>query len=167
MRIITSLIFSAAILLAHAAQAQERTPMIRDARELAPPALLGVWKVDPGATGNGSVQLRSFQLSDSGKLLVNFITIRPNGAQSFGHWALQVDGSPGYEYRSDNGSTPIAEIRFKKVDASTFNLSNIVHGEVEATAVWKLSDDGNVLTATRTPKAGAVTTTVYRKWDGR
>lgn len=171
MRIVTALVISATVLMAQSAQAQGRVPMIRDAREQTPAALLGVWKVDnsaaPPTAQAARSQLRSFQLTADGKLMVAFITIRADGSQSFGHWALQVDGSSGSEYRSDNGSVPVAEIRFKKVDDTTFNLSNTVGGEVEATSVWKLSDNGATLTATRTARSGAAAVTVYKKWDGR
>jgi hypothetical protein len=170
MRILTALAFSATVLMAQSAQAQDRVPMIPDAREQTPAALLGLWKVDGAASTPASTarsQLRSFSLTADGKLMVAFLTIRADGSQSFGHWSLQVDGSPGSEYRSDNRSVPVAEIRFKKVDETTLNLSNTVAGEVKATSVWKLSDNGATLTATRTPRGGATTVTVYKKWDGR
>lgn len=145
--------------------------MARDAREQAPPALLGIWKVDAAASTPSStpqaIQLRSFQYTADGKVLVNFVNISASGKQMVGNWNLQLDGSPGYEYRSDNGSTPIAEIRFTKVDAYTLNLTNSVAGVVESTAVYKLSDDGQTLTMTRSPKKGPQTKTVYKRWDGK
>lgn len=169
-RVLSSLL--AATLLTGAAPARAESPpvtMMRDAREQVPAALLGVWRADPAASSPSSrptaIALRSFQYTGEGKILVNFMSVGLDGRQSFGHWSLQVDGSPGYEYRSDNGSTPIAEIRLKKVDALTYNLSNHVGGELQSTATYKLSPDGKTLTLTRHGKSGD-TVIVYRKFAG-
>lgn len=155
------------------AQTQATPPSrVPDAREQVPAGLIGIWKLDTGASsaaaaGKNVIQLRSFQYSEDGRLLVNFIMVGEDARQMFGHWELQVDGSSGYEFRSDNGSTPIAEIRFKKVDAHTFDLSNLVAGELQSTALYKLSDDEKTLTMTRSNKKGEKTTYIYRRWDGR
>jgi hypothetical protein len=146
-------------------------PMIPDAREQANPALMGVWKVDPAAStpgsANGAAQFRTFQFTAEGKLMVTFATIQANGRQTFGHWSLQVDGSPGYEYHSGNASTPIAELRLTKADERTYNLTNSVHGKVQSTAVYALSEDGQILTLTRNPGSAREARIVYRKFEGR
>lgn len=172
MRAMLSGLLSAAVLVG-ASQAWAESPpvtMMRDAREQAPAALLGVWKADPAASTptarRSAIALRSFQYTAEGKLLVNFMSVGVDGGQSFGHWAVQLDGSPGYEYRSDNGSTPIAEIRLKKVDERTFQLSNLVGGALQSTAVYTLSADGQTLTLTRNPNTPRQAVIVYRKFTG-
>lgn len=172
MRALLSLVLSAAALAGASSAWAESPPvtMMRDAREQVPAALLGVWKADPAASTptarRSAIALRSFQYTGEGKLLVNFMSVGVDGRQSFGHWSLQVDGSPGYEYRSDNGSTPIAEIRLKKLDAHTFELSNLVGGELQSTGVYKLSPDGQTLTLTRNPNTPRQAVVVYRRFTG-
>lgn len=169
MRLFTSAAVAAALmtLSLHSPALAESKPkmMMADAREMLPDDLVGVWKSAPNA--RQTAHLRSFQYTADGKLLVNFINIGLDGKQMIGHWSLQVDGSPGYEYRSDNASTPIAEIRFKKVSPRTFELSNIVAGELQSQAVYILSEDGKTLNLTRTPKNGPQTKVQYVKWDGK
>jgi hypothetical protein len=144
---------------------------VRDVRQTAPAALLGTWKVDQAAstppTTPQAIQLRTFQYAEDGKLLVSFINIAADGTQELGNWSLHLDGSAGYERRSDNGSTPIAEIRFRKIDEHRLDLTNTAGGVVAATAVYTLSADGKTLTAVRKAAGGAMTTTVYKRWTGK
>lgn len=170
-RLTAALAVAAAALAAPAlAQQHPRVPLIPDAREMANPDLMGVWVVDQAASkpsaAPGVTQLRTFQFTADGKILVSFITARPDGTQSFGHWSLQVDGSPGYEYRSDNASIPIAEIRLTKADERTYNLTNSVGGHVESRATYTLSEDGQTLTLTRNPGPSPTAVIVYRKFKG-
>jgi hypothetical protein len=177
MRIIKSTLFSLVLLAGGvgAAQAQapaipgpaKPTPMVRDAREQIPAVMLGVWKADASPARPG-IQLRTFQLTEEGKLMVSFLNIGADGKQSFGHWWLQVDGvSTGYEYYNDNYSTPIAVIRLKKVDDYTFDLTNTVAGKESSKTLYKFSPDGSTFTLVRAPGTPKEAASVYHKWDGR
>jgi len=140
----------------------------RDARERVPAALLGTWKADIAASTYARTppreHFRSFQYTADGKLMVSFLTLGATGAQSAGHWAVQLDGTPGLEYFAANGSTPYAEIRLTPVDDRTFTVTNARAGVQEATATYALSDEGRVLTITRTPVHGDRTVVVYHRW---
>lgn len=139
----------------------------RDAREQAPAALLGVWQADLSASSYRTPpreHLRSFHYTADGKILVSFLTLAADGTQSAGHWAVQLDGSPGLEYFAANGSTPYAEIRLIPVDSNTFTVINTRAGIQRSTATYRLSDEGDVLTITRTPNEGERSVVVYRRW---
>jgi hypothetical protein len=135
----------------------------RDARQMAPPALMGIWRAEN--PNGGGIFLRSFSYTEDGKVMVSFMGLDPKGVQRWGHWSLQLDGTPGQEYRSDGGAASFAVIRLTKVDDRTFHLTNTVGGVVQATSVWTLSGDGQMLTMARTPTGGALSTTVYRRWS--
>lgn len=139
----------------------------RDAREQIDLGLLGVWRADIDAsTYLGAApqdHLRSFQYTADGLLMVTFFTRSAQGEQSSGHWALKLDGSPGYEYHSANGATPYAVITLSMVDARTFNLTAGRWGSVHSTSVYRLSENGQTLTLVRTSQAGE-STVVYRRW---
>ena len=153
-------------LAAAAASAGAGAP--RDPREQAPAALLGVWKADIAASSYGAnpprEHFRSFQYTEDGKVMVHFATINAAGQTSHGHWSLQLDGTPGYEYLSSNGAMPLAEIRLTKVDERTLALTNSTHGKVNSTARYELSQDGRSLTLVRNPGAANESRVVYRKW---
>jgi hypothetical protein len=140
----------------------------RDAREQAPPALIGVWKADvaastfPGAAPRE--QLRTFQYTAEGKVMVSFLTINAQGEQDAGHWVVQLDGTPGHEYHTRNGAVPLAELKLVQADPYTFNLTNSVGGVVASRGVYKLSEDGRTLTLIRSPGAANQTQVVYRRW---
>ncbi|WP_421729559.1 hypothetical protein [Brevundimonas sp.] len=141
--------------------------MKRDARERAPAALLGVWEADIAASTYSTPprqHLRSFFYTAEGKLMVSFLTLGADGRQSAGHWAVQLDGTPGLEYFAANGSTPYAEIRLTPVDAQTFTVTNTYAGEQASTASYVLSNEGQTLTITRTPKSGNRSVVVYHRW---
>lgn len=143
-------------------------PMVqRDAREYLDLGLLGVWRADiEASTYLGSApqeHLRSFQYTADGLLMVTFFTRSAQGEQSSGHWALKLDGSPGYEYHSANGATPYAAITLTMIDARTFNLTAGRWGSVHSTSVYRLSEDGQTLTLVRSSAAGE-STVVYRRW---
>lgn len=139
----------------------------RDARERLDLGLLGVWRADLDAsTYLGAApqeHLRSFQYTAEGLLMVTFFTRSATGEQSSGHWSLNLDGSPGYEYHSANGAAPYAVITLTMVDARTFNLTAGRWGSVHSTSVYSLSEDGQTLTVVRTSSAGE-STVVYRRW---
>ena len=156
--------FLAAAPAAVAAPAPGGAAAHRDAREQVPPALLGMWKADlaastyPGAKPRSA--LRSFQYTADGKVLVTFMTLNAAGAYSTGHWAAQLDGSPGIEYHSAAGSIPYNEVVFKKVDERNFTLAVYRNGAQNLAATYELSADGQTLTY-RYPQ----TVIVYRRWN--
>jgi len=136
----------------------------RDAREQAPPGLLGLWKADIAASTYPSAKprsaLRSFQYTADGKVMVSFMTVGANGAYSAGHWAAQVDGTPGIEYHTAAGSTPYNQVVFKKLDDATLDLVVSRHGVVNLHATYKIAPDGQTLTYSYDQ-----TTIVYRRWE--
>jgi hypothetical protein len=176
MRILPGLAMSAAILLtgvglataapaAGAAPAAAAAPAVhRDAREQVPPALLGMWKADtaastyPGAKPRNA--LRSFQYTADGKVLVTFMTLGATGAYTTGHWAAQVDGTPGIEYHSAAGSIPYNTVNFKKVDERNFTLGVYRNGVQNLSATYELSADGQTLTYRYDQ-----TVIIYRRWN--
>ena len=137
----------------------------RDARENVPAALIGPWKADLEASkypGNSKprVALRTFAYTEGGRVLVTFMTVGANGAYSTGHWAAQVDGTPGIEYHSAAGSIPYNVVSLKKINETTLNLTVSRNGKVSIEAVYTLSEDGKTLTY-----AYGETTIIYRRWD--
>lgn len=141
---------------------------IRDARELAPDALLGVWKADVAASTYASAapreQLRVFQLTEDGKLMVIFLTLNARGVQSGGHWAVQLDGAPGEEYHSSRGSIPYNVITLTMRDPRNYDLTVTRGGVLDLTGGYVLSEDGSTLTYNYGEGQGA-TSIVYRRWE--
>lgn len=146
-----------------AATAQE-AGRIRDAREQAPAALIGLWKVDLAASTYSGAKpkaaIRSIAYSEDGKLLVSFATHAASGAVSFGHWAAQVDGTPAIEYHSSAGAIAYNVVSLKKVDERTLHLLVTRHGRVDLEAVYQLSPDGRTLTYSYGDNR-----LVYRPWN--
>lgn len=158
----------AALAQSAAAPAAHAPAAVRsDAREQVPAALLGMWKADIAASVYTSTPpreaLRSFQYTADGKVLVTFMTLGADGSTTLGHWAAQVDGTPGLEYHSNAGSTPYNVINFTRVDARNFNLVVSRGGVVNITGTYLLSEDGQTLTYTYMA-GGKETTIVYRHW---
>jgi hypothetical protein len=174
MRFSLGLSLSAAVLLATAqvalaAPAPPGAPAVRrDARESVPAALIGAWKVDLARSTYAGTpprnHLRFFEYTADGKIMVTFMTLSATGAQSTGHWSVQVDGSPGIEYTRSYGSTPYNIVTLTKADEYTFNLTVARHGVMNQTGTFKLSPDGETLTYTYATGAGN-TTVIYSRWD--
>src|SRR3546814_5326938 len=74
---------------------------LTDAREQAPEGLIGMWKADiQASTYKGTkpqAAWRSFAYTEGGKVLVYFAIRSASGSITSGHWAAQVDGTPGIE----------------------------------------------------------------------
>ena len=158
------LALTASMALSSVGHAQTTPPAaVTDAREMVPSALLGVWKADVAASTYASTppreQLRIFQYTEDAKLLVMFLNQSANGGQSGGHWAVQVDGTPGIEYHSNHGSTPYNVVTLTKADARTFDLTVARGGEVNLTGRYTLSEDGSTLAYTY-----GATRILYRRW---
>ena len=170
-----SLLAAATLLAAAPAFAQPTAPAAppvrNDARELLPAALIGIWKVDFAASkypGNPPKEhLRIFQYTEDAKLLVTFMTIGANGNQSAGHWAVNVDGSPGVEYHTNYGGIAYNVVNFTKVDDYNYNLLVSRKGVPDLKATYKLAQDGKTLTYVygNANGSGTTTTVVYKRWE--
>lgn len=138
--------------------------VITDAREQAPDGLIGMWKADLDAStfagAAPKAMLRSFAYTEDGKVLVSFATHNASGAVSSGHWAAQVDGTPGIEYHSSAGAVPYNVVAWNLVDEGRLELVVSRHGETDLTAMYQLSADGRTLTYNYDD-----TTVVYRRWN--
>ncbi|MBY8828918.1 hypothetical protein [Hephaestia mangrovi] len=137
---------------------------LHDAREMAPSGLIGFWKADlaastyPGA--KPVVALRSFAYDADGRVLVSFASRSTDGAITSGHWAAQVDGTPGVEYHSGTGSTAFNVVSWKVIGDGRLALTVSRGGKVNIQAVYQLSDDKQVLTYSY-----GKTIIVYRRWN--
>ena len=144
MKMLIAALFSA-LLIAPALAADHR-----DARELVPPALIGPWKADIAASTYTHTrpvkEYRTFQYDADGKVLVTFMNVNSKGDYATGHWAAQLDGTPGIEYHSAAGSIPYNVVSFKKIDENNFTLAVSRNGVVSIQATYNLSADGKTLT---------------------
>ncbi len=132
------------------ALADAPVPFHRDARELAPVALIGLWKADLAAssfkTSAPKAAMRSFAFTEGGRVLVTFTTLDARGMLSSGHWAAQVDGTPTVEYHSSAGSIPFNVVTLRKIDETTLDLTVTRNGKLDIEGTYKLSPDGQTLT---------------------
>lgn len=155
--LLLSVLLGASLPGAHAAEH-------RDARELAPAALIGPWKADIAAStyvhGKPVREYRTFQYDADGKVLVTFMNVNAKGDYATGHWAAQLDGTPGIEYHSAAGSIPYNVVSFKKIDDNNFTLTVSRNGVVSIQATYNLSADGKTLTY-----AYNGNTVVYHRWN--
>jgi hypothetical protein len=136
----------------------------RDARELVPAALIGPWKADTAASTYTHTkpvkEYRTFQYDADGKVLVTFMNVNAKGEYASGHWAAQLDGTPGIEYHSAAGSIPYNVVSFKKIDENNFTLAVSRNGVVSIQATYNLSADGKTLTY-----AYNGNTVIYHRWS--
>ena len=133
-----------------AAHAQEGR---RDAREIAPEALIGTWVLNVArstyTTGSPpQSRVRNFDYTRDGMILCHSVIVSANGNTSVVHWATTLDGVEHPEYTRRQGSTVAALIGFKKKDERTFGITVRRHGDLTLTGEYKLSEDGNTLTQT-------------------
>ncbi|MEH3107870.1 MAG: hypothetical protein PGN09_11500 [Sphingomonas fennica] len=135
----------------------------RNAREQAPAALIGPWKVDLAASrysgAKPKVATRTFQYTEDGKLLVTFQSVSATGNYVTGHWAAQVDGTPANEYHSAAGAIPYNVVRLWKVDENNLKLTVTRNGKLDIEATYALSPDGRTLTYSYGGNS-----IVYRRW---
>src|SRR3546814_4326535 len=89
-------------------------------------SLIGMWKADiQSSTYKGTkpqAAWRSFAYTEGGKVLVSFATRSASGAITSGHWAAQVDGTPGIEYHSSAGAIPYNVVSWKTVGQGRLHL---------------------------------------------
>src|SRR3546814_9135267 len=98
-----------------------------------PEGLIGMWKADiQASTYKGTkpqAAWRSFAYTEGGKVLVSFATRSASGAITSGHWAAQVDGTPGIEYHSSAGAIPYNVVSWKTVGQGRLHLVVSRHGK--------------------------------------
>ena len=120
----------------------------RDAREIAPEALIGTWVLNVARSTYTSAsppqsQVRNFDYTRDGMILAHAVTVSANGNRSELHWAVTLDGVEHPEYTRGQGSRVTALIGFKKKDERTFGITVRKLGDLTLTGEWKLSEDGN------------------------
>ncbi len=125
----------------------------RDAREIAPEALIGTWVLNVARSTytSGSPpqsQVRNFDYTYDAMILCHGVTVSANGNRSEFHWAVTLDGVEHPEYARNQGATVSALIGFKKKDERTLSITVRHLGDLTLTGEYKLSEDGNTLTQT-------------------
>lgn len=147
-----------------AAQPAAEVRPFASALDAAPRALLGIWKLDLAASKlaeNYRAQLRTFDLTEDGKLLYHVLAINHDGTQQSNHVVFELDGSYGVEYMSRSGSTPARRMSLKQIDENTLSHTSYLHGKVASTGEWKFGNNRLVFTR----RVGANTyTAVYNRW---
>ena len=148
----------------------------RDAREMAPEALIGTWvqnmeksKYDPGPNTRKS-QVRQFDYSMDGMILCHFIQIRQDGGKTIGHWIVTLDGRDWPEWNRNSGSMVTALVGIKKVDDYNLGITVRRAGRLIQDGMWTLSNDGKTLTQVLRSlgpdgKATATNTAVFEKQE--
>jgi hypothetical protein len=151
-----------------AAGSQGGTAIRRSALEVIPQGLLGTWKLDRSAssyqTTAPKAQIRVFDYTGDGKLLVEYVTFLQNGRQTDGNWSVRLDGSPGIEYTRSYGSTPFAVVTLKQVNETSFYLTAARYGKVFEAGTFTLSQNASVLTF-RYQQGNKHDVAVYRRWN--
>lgn len=144
------------------------TAIRRSALEVIPQGLLGTWKLDRAAssyqTPAPKAQVRIFDYTHDGMLLVEYVTFMPNGRQTDGNWSARLDGSPGIEYTRSYGSTPFAVVTLKQVNDTSFYLTAARYGKVFEAGTFTLSQNDSVLTF-RYQQGNKHDVAVYRRWN--
>jgi hypothetical protein len=140
----------------------------RSALEVIPQGLLGTWKLDRSAssyqTPAPKAQIRIFDYTRDGRLLVEYITFLQNGRQTDGNWSVRLDGSPGIEYTRSYGSTPFAVVTLKQANETSFYLTAARFGKLFESGTFTLSQNDNVLTF-RYQQGEKHDVAVYRRWN--
>ena len=133
-----------------AAHAQE---VRRDAREIAPEALIGTWELNIARSTYASgfppkSQVRNFDYTRDGMILCHSVMVSANGNTSEFHWATTLDGAEHPEYSRNQGAIVAALIGLKKKDERTLYITVRNRGDLLQTGYFELSEDGNTLTQT-------------------
>ena len=134
-----------------AVQAQEGR---RDAREIAPEALIGTWELNvarstyTGGARPPQSQVRNFDYTRDAMILCHGVVVSANGNTWAHHWAVTLDGAEHPEYMRGQGSRVTYLVSIKKMDERTLTFTTRRFGDLAQTGEWKLSEDGNTLTQT-------------------
>jgi hypothetical protein len=132
---------------------QGNPPVVRDARQAAPPALIGTWVLNvskskfPGTPPRAEV--RTFDYTADGMLLHTYAAVTADGSNTFGHWYGKVDGE-AEDYLRPSGSTPVFVVALKRVDEYNLEILLKRSGIVDSKGVFTLSQDSQTLTRTLT-----------------
>lgn len=142
--------------------------MRRNGLEAIPDALIGAWKADVSASKFGGTapkaQLRIFDYTHDGMLLVKVLSVSADGKQNGVNWEVRLDGSEGIEYMRTYGGTPYGIVTLKKVSETKLELGAVRYGMLVETGAFELSGDGKTLTFSYDAD-GRKSVVVYRKWD--
>jgi hypothetical protein len=131
---------------------------------------LGTWKVnvakskrDPSATPLNATSTRKYEVFEGDGLKLTVDSVDANGKHVTGGWAGHFDGKPN----KDLGNNPWDSVAVKRVDAYTYEATQLSKGKVYSSNIASVSKDGKTLTVTskRTDAAGKTITniTVYDK----
>jgi hypothetical protein len=140
---------------------ETRPQAIRDARESAPPALIGTWVLNVGKSKFPGTpprsEVRTFDYTMDGLLLHTYAAETADGLHTFGHWYGRMDGEAP-DFLRPSGSTPFMIIGLKRVDDRNIEIVLKQRGTIGSKGVFTLSDDGQTLTRTLTNLSTNVTT---------
>ena len=126
----------------------------RDAREIAPEALIGTWVLNvarstyTGGARPPKSEVRNFDYTRDAMILCHGVTVNANGNRRSFHWAVTLDGVEHPEYARGEGATVPYLVGMKKMDEHTLGMTASRFGNPFMVAEWKLSEDGNTLTHT-------------------
>ena len=125
----------------------------RDAREIAPEALIGTWVLNVARSTytSGSPpksQVRNFDYTRDGMILCHGVTVSANGNRSEFHWAVTLDGVEHPEYSRNQGATVSYLIGLEKKDERRLRMTTRRLGNLSQAGYFELSEDGNTLTQT-------------------
>jgi hypothetical protein len=138
--------------------------------------LIGTWQLNvakstyPGTPPKS--QIRTFDYTIDGMILVAYETVNAQGAKSFAHWYLSLDGKEHPEFSRATGATPTFYLAGKAIDANTKEVRDRrVEGEGRPPLIIMytiaVSPDGQTLTmtakSTNAEGKPTVTVAVYDK----
>jgi hypothetical protein len=98
-------------------------PGVTLAADSAKDPLIGTWLLNvakstyPGTPPKS--QVRTFDYTRDGLILVAYETVNAQGARSFAHWYLSLDGKDQLEFSRATGATPTFWLAGKVIDANT------------------------------------------------
>ena len=138
--------------------------------------LIGTWHLNvPKSTYPGTPpksQVRTFDYTRDGLILVAYETVNAQGNRSFAHWYLSVDGKEHPEFSRATGATPTFWLSGKVIDANTKEVRDRrvdAEGRPPLVIMYTIavSPDGQTLTmtakSTNAEGKPTVTVAVYDK----
>jgi hypothetical protein len=116
-------------------------------------ALIGRWVVNIQKSELGSgppmqSQVRTFDHTEDGMLLVTLESVNANGNRSFFHWYTKLDDQQHPEFQRGRARTHVNTIALKRIDDHNYEIINkrIADGKTFSTGTATLSADGKTLT---------------------
>ena len=151
-------------------------PVVRLSAQAARDPLIGTWHLNvPKSTYPGPAprsQVRTFDYTIDGLILVAYETVNAQGTKSFAHWYLSVDGKEHPEFSRATGATPTFWLAGKVIDANTKEVRDRrvdAEGRPPLVIMYTIavSPDGQTLTmtakSTNAEGKPTVTVAVYDK----